>query len=354
MKPMVEIKGVSKRFGKTTALSEINLTIDEGQFFALVGPSGSGKTTLLHILGGFIEPSAGQVRIAGQDVSYLPPAKRPTTSMFQDYALFPHMSVASNVGFGLLMRKVAKSERLTRVENALEMVGLAGMNTRRVHQLSGGQQQRVALARALVVEPKVLLLDEPLGALDLNLRRQMQQELLHIQKQVGTTFVHVTHDQEEAMSIADIMAVMNNGHLEDVGPPKQVYMKPRTRFTATFMGESNMFEGKVVERTGDQIDVETVFGRLQVSGAAELGASVHLSIRPEQIKAEEGGTQQLVALGKLKVEEVSFFGTHHRCQGQHVKSNQPLVIRLPQNQAVGIGEELNLSVQRDDIVLLTQ
>ena len=354
MKPMVEIKSVSKRFGKTTALSEINLAIDEGQFFALVGPSGSGKTTLLHILGGFVEPSSGQVRIAGQDVSYLSPAKRPTTSMFQDYALFPHMSVGSNVGFGLLMRKVAKSERLARVENALEMVGLSGMSARRVHQLSGGQQQRVALARALVVDPKVLLLDEPLGALDLNLRRQMQQELLHIQKQVGTTFVHVTHDQEEAMSIADIMAVMNNGHIEDVGPPERVYMKPRTRFTATFMGESNMFEGKVVERTGEQIDVETVFGRLQVSGAAEISASVQLSIRPEQIKAKEGGTQQLVALGKLHVEEVSFFGTHHRCQGRHVKSNQPLIIRLPQNQPARPGDELSIAVQRDDIVLLTQ
>ena len=354
MNPMVEIKGISKTFGRTTALADINLDIDEGQFFALVGPSGSGKTTLLHILGGFVQPSAGEVRIAGQDVSYLPPAKRPTTSMFQDYALFPHMSVGSNVGFGLLMRKVAKSERKDRIENALEMVGLAGMGSRRIHQLSGGQQQRVALARALVVEPKVLLLDEPLGALDLNLRRQMQQELLHIQKKVGTTFVHVTHDQEEAMSIADIMAVMNNGHIEDVGPPERVYMKPQTKFTATFMGESNMFEGKVVERTGNQIDVETVFGRLQVPGNAEPGAGVHLSIRPEQIKAEESSMQDSVTLGRLKVEEVSFFGTHHRCQGRHSDSNQPLIIRLPQNRVAYSGDELPISVQREDIVLLSQ
>ena len=353
MSPMVEIKGISKTFGRTTALAEINLNIEEGQFFALVGPSGSGKTTLLHILGGFVQPSAGKVRIAGQDVSYLPPAKRPTTSMFQDYALFPHMSVGSNIAFGLLMRKVAKAERLARVENALAMVGLSGMSARRVHQLSGGQQQRVALARALVVEPKVLLLDEPLGALDLNLRRQMQQELLHIQKQVGTTFVHVTHDQEEAMSIADIMAVMNNGHIEDVGPPERVYMKPRTRFTATFMGESNMFEGKVIERTDDHIEVETIFGRLQVSGSAAPGTTVHISIRPEQIKAEEGGTQQLVALGKLNVEEVAFFGTHHRCQGRHAISNQTLIIRLPQNQPAAAGEQIAIAVQRDDIVLLT-
>jgi spermidine/putrescine transport system ATP-binding protein len=211
MKPMVEIKGISKTFDKTVALADINLSIEEGQFFALVGPSGSGKTTLLHILGGFIEPSAGRVYIAQEDVSHLPPARRPTTSMFQDYALFPHMSVGTNVGFGLLMRKVPKADRQARIEDALNMVGLSGMSARRVHQLSGGQQQRVALARALVVEPKVLLLDEPLGALDLNLRRQMQQELIQIQKQLDTTFVHVTHDQEEAMSIAERSGTAGTG-----------------------------------------------------------------------------------------------------------------------------------------------
>jgi spermidine/putrescine transport system ATP-binding protein len=354
MKPMVEIRSVSKAFGKTTALSEINLSIDEGQFFALVGPSGSGKTTLLHILGGFVEPSAGEVRIAGQDVSYLPPAKRPTTSMFQDYALFPHMSVGSNVGFGLLMRKVPKPERLERVEKALEMVGLSGMSNRRVHQLSGGQQQRVALARALVVAPKVLLLDEPLGALDLNLRRQMQQELLHIQKKVGTTFIHVTHDQEEAMSIADVIAVMNNGCLEDVGPPARVYMKPRTLFTATFMGESNLFEGTVAGRSGENIEVDTAIGRLAVAGAAEAGARVNLCIRPEQIIAADDEIQGDVPLGVMQVEEVSFFGTHHRCLGRHVASNLPLIIRLPQNRAVRTGENLSLAVKPEDIVILRQ
>jgi spermidine/putrescine transport system ATP-binding protein len=354
MNPMVEIKGISKTFGKTIALDDINLNIEEGQFFALVGPSGSGKTTLLHILGGFIEPSAGQVHIAGREVTHLPSARRPTTSMFQDYALFPHMSVGTNVGFGLLMRKVPKAERLVYIENALDMVGLSGMSERRVHQLSGGQQQRVALARALVVEPKVLLLDEPLGALDLNLRRQMQQELIYIQKQVGTTFVHVTHDQEEAMSIADVIAVMNNGHIEDVGPPERVYMKPRTIFTATFMGESNMLEGQVVERTGDRVDVQTAVGRLRVPGDVESGASVHLSIRPEQIKVGEGNLVRHLSIGKLKVREVSFFGTHHRCQGRHVESDLPMTIRLPQHQSAQVGQELTLSVASDDVVLLTR
>lgn len=354
MNPMVEIKGISKTFGRTVALSEINLTIEEGQFFALVGPSGSGKTTLLHILGGFIQPSAGRVLISGQDVSNRPPAKRPTTSMFQDYALFPHMSVGANVGFGLRMRKVPKAQRVSQVNDALTMVGLSGMSTRRIHQLSGGQKQRVALARALVVEPQVLLLDEPLGALDLNLRRQMQQELLHIQKQVGTTFVHVTHDQEEAMSIADVITVMNNGQIEDVGSPERVYLKPQTLFTATFMGESNIVEGTVAGRSAESIEIDTAFGRLSVAGAAKPGAKVNLSIRPEQIIAAGNDTRGQVPLGILMVEEVSFFGTHHRCIGRHVKSNLPMIIRLPQHQIVGTGEELNLSVKREDIVMLTR
>jgi spermidine/putrescine transport system ATP-binding protein len=182
----------------------------------------------------------------------------------------------------------------------------------------------------------------------------MQQELLHIQKKVGTTFVHVTHDQEEAMSIADVIAVMNDGHLEDVGPPARVYLKPKTRFSATFMGESNMFEGTVAGRSGESIVVDTAFGRLKATGAAEPGARVSLSIRPEQIMAADGDTPGQAPLGVLQVDEVSFFGTHQRCLGRHVKSNHPMIVRLPQHQAVGIGQDLNLSVQQEDIVLLTQ
>ena len=352
--PAVEINGISKTFGHTVALSEINLTIEEGQFFALVGPSGSGKTTLLHILGGFIQPSAGRVLINGKDVSNRPPARRPTTSMFQDYALFPHMSVGANVGFGLQMRKVPKAQRVSRVSDALDMVGLSGMSTRRIHQLSGGQKQRVALARALVVEPKVLLLDEPLGALDLNLRRQMQQELLHIQKQVGTTFVHVTHDQEEAMSIADVITVMNNGQIEDVGPPSRVYMRPRTLFTATFMGETNMIEGSVTGKVGDSLEVDTVVGRFSIPGKAEKGARINLSIRPEQIAVGEKNSARHLKIGRLKVDEVSFFGTHHRCQGRHQASDIPIIVRLPQNQPVQAGDELTISAALEDIVLLTR
>jgi spermidine/putrescine transport system ATP-binding protein len=235
--PIVRLAGLCKRYDGAAAVERLDLEIGAGEFLVLLGPSGSGKTTILSMIGGFAAPTEGRVVIAGEDVTELPPAKRPTATVFQDYALFPHMSVRSNVAFGLAMRKVPKPERQLRAEEMLKLVGLEGFGGRGVHQLSGGQRQRVALARAIAVEPKVLLLDEPLGALDLALRRQMQEELVRIQKRLGTTFVHVTHDQEEAMSIADRVVVMNRGRVEDVGPPSRVYLRPASLFTAAFMGE---------------------------------------------------------------------------------------------------------------------
>jgi spermidine/putrescine transport system ATP-binding protein len=242
-------------FGDKAAVEGIDLEIGEGAFVVLLGPSGGGKTTLLNILGGFLEPTEGRVFIAGADVTDIPPARRPTTTVFQDYALFPHMTIAGNVGFGLRMRGVAGAERAERVARALDMVGLAHTAGRRAHELSGGQRQRVALARALVVEPSVLLLDEPLGALDMKLRRQMQEELKAIQRKVGTTFVHVTHDQEEAMAIADSIVVMNNGFIEDMGEPERVYLRPASRFTANFMGENNLVDGTVTASSGGRVTV---------------------------------------------------------------------------------------------------
>ncbi|MGI9302443.1 MAG: ABC transporter ATP-binding protein, partial [Gammaproteobacteria bacterium] len=205
---LVELRGIHKEFGETVAVHNVDMAIKRGEFVVLLGPSGSGKTTILSVIGGFVTPTAGTVTIDGVDVTLTPPAKRPTVTVFQDYALFPHMSVGSNVGFGLAMRGVAKSDKTKKVGEALRLVGLEGYGQRGVHELSGGQRQRVALARAVAVEPSVLLLDEPLGALDLNLRRQMQEELVGLQKQLGTTFVHVTHDQDEAMSIADTIVVI--------------------------------------------------------------------------------------------------------------------------------------------------
>ena len=348
----VELDRVTKRFDETLALDAITLAIEEGSFVVLLGPSGSGKTTLLNILGGFLEPTNGRVLIKGADVTNVAPAKRPTTTVFQDYTLFPHMTIAGNVGFGLAMQGVAKPERRLRVETALEMVGLAHTSARKVHQLSGGQKQRIALARALVVEPAVLLLDEPLGALDLKLRRQMQEELKAIQKRVGTTFVHVTHDQDEAMAIADTIVVMNEGRIEDLGAPERIYLRPRTRFAAGFMGDSNFIAGRVAEAAGGRVTVDTALGRFAVEGAAEVGQAVALSIRPEHVQAVEArGAAR--PLGIARVLESGFFGTHHQCTAKLDEAEQPFKVRLPQKESIAPGADLALFVDPADMVLLT-
>ena len=268
---LVSLRGISKSYEDVAAVSQIDLDIAAGEFVVLLGPSGSGKTTVLSMIGGFTVPTTGKLFIDGMDVTDMPPARRPTATVFQDYALFPHMSVRANVGFGLAMRKVPKDERNRRADKVLRLVGLEGYGGRGIHQLSGGQRQRVAVARAIAVEPKVLLLDEPLGALDLALRRQMQEELVRIQKSVGTTFVHVTHDQEEAMSIADRIVVMNKGRIEDIGPPSRIYLRPATRFAATFMGESNILAGEAVEAAGECTWIKTAAGTLPVPCRAATG-----------------------------------------------------------------------------------
>jgi spermidine/putrescine transport system ATP-binding protein len=246
MNDLVTIEHLTRRFDHMVALDDVSLNIKAGSYTVLLGPSGSGKTTLLSILGGFLQPSSGCVLINGADCTLVPPAKRPTATVFQDYALFPHMSVVNNVAFGLRMRGVDHATRTARAMEMLGVVGLSDQAHKKPHELSGGQRQRVALARALIVEPAVLLLDEPLGALDLKLRRQMQDELKAIQKRVGTAFVHVTHDQEEAMALADHVVVMNQGHIEDEGTPEKVYGRPATVFSATFMGESTIIDGHAI------------------------------------------------------------------------------------------------------------
>jgi spermidine/putrescine transport system ATP-binding protein len=264
MTALAGIENITMRYAGITALDDVSLSIAPGSYTILLGPSGSGKTTLLSILGGFLQPTSGRVLIKGEDCTTMPPAQRPTATVFQDYALFPHMTVGDNVGFGLRMRKVAKAQRDQQARAMLETVGLPQAFDKKPHQLSGGQRQRVALARALVVEPQLLLLDEPLGALDMKLRRQMQDELKALQQRVGTAFVHVTHDQEEAMALADQIVVMNHGKIEDAGTPERVYARPATRFTSTFMGESSFINGvavrpeHVVLGQGQVATVETV------------------------------------------------------------------------------------------------
>jgi putative spermidine/putrescine transport system ATP-binding protein len=246
----VYVAGLRKRYGDVTALGGVELAVRPGEFFTLLGPSGSGKTTLLRLIAGFERPDEGRIELGGRDVTGVPPYARDVNTVFQDYALFPHMTVAQNIEYGLRVRHVPKTVRRERVSSALEMVRLPGLGARKPAQLSGGQRQRVALARAIINEPQVLLLDEPLGALDLKLRQEMQLELLRVQREVGVTFIYVTHDQEEALTMSDRIAVMHNGRIEQTGTPVEVYERPRTAFVAGFIGVSNL-----IERDGRQITV---------------------------------------------------------------------------------------------------
>jgi len=246
----VHVAGLRKHYGDVVAVADIELAIQPGEFFTLLGPSGSGKTTLLRLIAGFERPDSGRIELGGQDVTRVPPYLRNVNTVFQDYALFPHMTVAENIDYGLRVRHVPRSQRRERVTQALEMVRLPGLGSRKPAQLSGGQRQRVALARAIINEPGVLLLDEPLGALDLKLRQEMQTELLRVQRQVGITFVYVTHDQEEALTMSDRIAVLDRGRIEQIGGPIEVYERPRTAFVAGFIGVSNL-----IERDGHQMTV---------------------------------------------------------------------------------------------------
>ena len=248
--PAVRVRGLRKNYGQVTALDGVDLDIRAGEFFTMLGPSGSGKTTLLRLIAGFERPDGGAIELGGRDISRVPPYARDVNTVFQDYALFPHMSVMQNIEYGLRVKRVSRSERRRRAERALEMVRLSGLGERKPSQLSGGQRQRVALARAIVNEPHVLLLDEPLGALDLKLRQEMQLELQHVQREVGITFVYVTHDQEEALSMSDRIAVLSRGRIEQVGTPLEVYERPATDFVAGFIGISN-----VIERDGRHITI---------------------------------------------------------------------------------------------------
>ncbi len=282
--PDVRLENVVKTFDGTTAVDGITLEVPRGSFFALLGPSGCGKTTTLRMIGGFEEPTEGRIFLGDRDVVGLPPYKRDVNTVFQSYALFPHMSIEDNVGFGLERKGVPKGERRGRVAEILELVGLTGLAQRKPKQLSGGQQQRVALARALVNHPQVLLLDEPLGALDLKLRKQMQLELKRIQNEVGITFVHVTHDQEEAMTMADAIAVMNLGRIEQLGPPQKLYERPATPFVASFLGISNLLPG-TVEGDGVRLDSGEHI-RVHVNGRT---GAVAAGVRPEKIALGDGG-----------------------------------------------------------------
>jgi putative spermidine/putrescine transport system ATP-binding protein len=292
--PAVRFQNVSRHFGEVKAVDDVSLDILDGEFFTLLGPSGSGKTTCLRLIAGFDQPTSGSLQLHGVEVAGLPPYERDVNTVFQDYALFPHMTVGENVGYGLMIKKVPKAERERRVAEMLELVRLPGLAHRRPSQLSGGQRQRVALARALINHPRLLLLDEPLGALDLKLRQQMQVELKAIQQRVGITFVYVTHDQEEALTMSDRLAVFSHGRVEQVGTPAEVYERPATGFVAGFVGVSNLVGGAVAQ--------------------AITGSPDTFSIRPEKIRLAEPGTPAPNGMcsAEGRIRDVVYLGMHTR------------------------------------------
>ncbi len=299
----VEISDVTKRFGDFSAVDDLNLDIYEGEFFSLLGPSGCGKTTTLRMIAGFEEPTEGNISVAGDAVQGVPPYRRPVNTVFQSYAIFPHLNVFDNVAFGLRRSGVKGDELQQRVAEACEMVQLRGFEQRKPRMLSGGQQQRVALARALVNRPKVLLLDEPLGALDLKLRKEMQLELKNLQHEVGITFIYVTHDQEEALTMSDRIAVMNDGVVQQVADPAELYERPRNRFVANFIGETNLFSGTVESVDGERATLVTP-GGTKVEAVAqegidpEPGSEAHAAVRPEKVRF--GGTGDNVCTAEVR------------------------------------------------------
>jgi len=339
----VSLRGLHKRFGEVTAVAGIDLDIADGEFFSMLGPSGSGKTTVLRMVAGFETPTAGSVVLAGRDVTQEPPYARDVNTVFQDYALFPHMSVRENVEYGLRVKRVPRDVRRRQALEVLETVRLGGFAERRPHELSGGQRQRVALARALVNRPKVLLLDEPLGALDLKLRREMQIELKGLQREVGVTFVFVTHDQEEALTMSDRIAVFNNGVIEQVATPIELYERPCTTFVAGFVGTSNLIEGDVAQKL--------------------LGERGAFSVRPEKIRLRRAGDEGGVPAGaeectaKGTVREVVYLGaaTHSVVEldvGGHLTVLQQNLESSVDHALAYRGEDVHLTWQRAHVVTL--
>jgi spermidine/putrescine transport system ATP-binding protein len=341
----VELTTVTKTFGQVVAVDKVSLQIENGEFFSLLGPSGCGKTTTLRMVGGFEMPSEGQIKICGEFQGFKPPFQRPVNTVFQNYALFPHMNVHQNVAFGLQMQKVPKNEIKIRVEEILELVQLKGMGSRKPDQLSGGQQQRIALARALINHPKVLLLDEPLGALDLKLRKAMQLELKNIQQQVGITFIYVTHDQEEALTMSDRIAVMNKGKVLQIDKPEKIYEHPASRFVADFIGETNFMVGKVVgiDKNRVRVNIDDRFPVQAVDGSSlKINDTVTLAVRPEKLILSVDTPANEFVPGTIS--EVIYIGTDLRYE-VGITDTIRVVVR-EQNR----GGEMGKRFQRGDAV----
>ena len=355
----VEIRGVSKWFGEVTALEDVSLEIRRGEFFSLLGPSGCGKTTLLRMIGGFEGPSTGEIRIDGEDTAGAPPYARSTNMIFQHLALFPHMSVFDNVAFGLEMKRLDRSAIVERVGHALDLVRLAGFDQRKIDQLSGGQKQRVAMARALINDPSVLLLDEPLGALDLQLRLRMQEELRRLHRSLGNTFIFVTHDQGEAMAMSDRIAVMDLGRVLQVGTPEEIYESPKTRFVADFVGHTNVFDGRVesVEANGDcLVSCEGVSFRCRAPDGLGDAETVSVAVRYENIAL--GGTSE-AAPGTgctATVTEKIYMGGVFRLETR-TDAGTILTADVPttgETRGIGEGDRVHLTWRPGDVSVLLE
>jgi spermidine/putrescine transport system ATP-binding protein len=355
--PALELRKVRREFGSLVAVDDVSMAVARGEFVTLLGPSGCGKTTILRMVAGFEDVTHGTVLVGGAPMTGIPPYRRPIGIVFQNLALFPHLTVEGNIAFGLEVLKLPKAQIVRRVTELLGLIDLQGLGARRVHEISGGQRQRVALARALVTNPTVLLLDEPLGALDLKIRRQLQVELKRIQKQVGTTFVFVTHDQEEALTMSDRIAVMDRGRVEQFGTPAEIYNRPKTPFVARFIGDTNLFAGRIAEIAGSsalvEVDELAVALRVRIqAGAFPVGARVSLTVRPENVKISESGTTASAALtGRL--EEAVYAGAHLRCRlrvnGTEVLANLPS--GPSQERQISVGDLLPVGWSPDDCVI---
>jgi putrescine transport system ATP-binding protein len=352
--PLLQIRAVTKKFGDFTAVNDVNLDIRKGELFCLLGGSGCGKTTLLRMLAGFETPSSGKIIIDGKDMSDVPPYERPTNMMFQNYALFPHMSVEKNIAFGLQQDGHSKSEISDRIEEILRLVELQDYKKRRPQQLSGGQRQRVALARALVKEPKLLLLDEPLGALDKKLREQTQFELMNIQDKVGVTFVVVTHDQEEAMTLSTRIAVMDQGKFVQIGTPTEIYEFPENRFVADFIGSANVFKGTVIATSTNHLRIKTEIGDLDIEHNIEVpkGSHVYIGLRPEKIHLSKQAPEQKTENQILGViDDIGYLGNTSRYKvrlenGRIIDVTAPNQVR-PKNRTHHITWEDNVFIHWD-------